>query len=287
VCGQGHFRERFQIQDVATRERFKLSECRFCGVGHIAPVPRDLSRYYRTDVGQAMKTRPSGVYQNLKNVLLETETRRIQKRFQRGQIVDIGCGIGDFSRLLHKKGYELFCADSAEEKPLLVRDSNIPYHRIDYGSYEITGLHPSNGRLAVLRHVLEHIVDPFSFLRKISADYGVDFLYVAVPNSSSLKARMLGIYNCHLEPPFHIWHFSKKSLFLLLEKTGFRVQDHGYDTIPSIVPSIYRYLRLKGISDKITRLLHPKGALATLSLPLDFLIPHDVLWVMAGRKALT
>lgn len=280
---EGTFSEKsVSIPDVETLEEFRLHFCRRCGVGRTLPVPDDLSPYYSTGLGQEYVGRQNRVHQALKNVLLRWELARV-RRAARGTILDVGCGCGDFAALLRASGFEVACADAGDE-PALVREAGIPYHRIDYETYEIDGFCPDKNVTVVLRHVLEHVKEPAKFLRKLAGDYGARSFYIAVPNSASIKNALLGRYDFHLDPPRHLWHFSKKSLFALLETEGLRAVEHGYDTLPTLVPSLYRFLKLRRFPAAVYGPFRPRRALATISIPLEFLAPTDVIWVRAEKR---
>jgi hypothetical protein len=110
---------------------------------------------------------------------------------------------------------------------------------------------------------------------------GASACYIVVPNAASVERRLLGRYWALWDPPRHLWHFTPASLQTLLQRLGMSVAAAGYDTIPNLLASLYRGLRLAGISPRLYNLFSPRGTLNSLAAPLNLLLPHNVLWVIA------
>lgn len=268
--------------DAVSGERFAIVRCPRCGVMRTIPVPADLGPYYDSDIGRLMKDRPTPIHTTLKAILLSRELRRLPAGAEAGPILDIGCGSGDLAYAAFRRGQPVIAADVAAERPVMIRDiAAIPYHRIDFERCDIDGLKPLRACTVVLRHVLEHLRDPRAFLRRL-ADYGMAHAYVVVPNVDCLERRLLGTYWYAWDPPRHLWHFDAGSLRTMLAVAELRVVDWGYDTIPNLIPSLYRYLRLRGWPPALYGLFSPKGTLSSLSTPLNLLLPRNVLWALAA-----
>lgn len=286
ICGQDvTFRKVLDVRDVVSREAFVVVACPSCGVLRTLPVPADLRPYYETDMGEMMKMSPSAVHTALKRLLLAAELRRLVDRGDPGTFLDVGCGTGDFASLIYQKGFRVVTVDAAEERPLMIRSIDaIPYHRIDFDRYEIQGLAPGGRYTVILRHVLEHVKDPRALLRRLIG-YGASRCYIVVPNSASLERRLLGRYWNLWDPPRHLWHFDARSLQLVLHGERLRVLKMGYDTIPNLLPSLYRWLRLHQAPSWLYEGCSPKGVLTSLSTPLNALLPRNVLWVLGETTA--
>lgn len=126
----------------------------------------------------------------------------LKKKFKKGnKIVEVGCGKGEFLSIIKKDKYFFYEGyDSTYEgndKKIIKRYLN------------------SNDRIktdiVVLRHVLEHIPKPFTFLKKIKKIFGSAFIFIEVPNYSWI-IKNNAFYDITYE---HVNYFSKKSLRLI------------------------------------------------------------------------
>ncbi len=95
----------------------------------------------------------------------------VEARMGRVDLVEVGCGKGTFLELLLGRGIDVAGFDPTYE------GSN-PLVRKEYFSEEL-GL---RGEGLILRHVLEHIEDPVSFLERLAeANGGRGLIYIEVP----------------------------------------------------------------------------------------------------------
>lgn len=283
VCGMPKtFNFLFETKNIRAKELFSIGACELCGVKKVLNVPEDINKYYRDC---HMKQKTNKVYSFFKEILLKMELKRILKFSGRNTIfLDIGCGIGNLTRLIHKNALKVVAIDADPKRPICVESiMEIPYHTLDFSSCEINGIHRVDNATVILRHVLEHIIDPEALIKKLMS-YGATGFYVVVPNHSSVEDKIFGQYNFYYDPPFHLWFFNKKTLTKFFEKAGLRVVASGYDTIPGMVPSLHRFLMLHNCPKAIGEIFHPQGVFSTLSTPFNFLLPHNVAWVFARQE---
>ncbi len=244
------------------------------------PVPEDLSPYYARDFGGVMKRRGGSYYEKLKQWLLGRELRHMVKPGEKTTFLDVGCGCGDFSRLIAQKGYPVIAVDAAPGRPPEIAGMpEIPYHTIRFDTYEIEGLAPLRNGTIVLRHVLEHMQDPARFLQRMR-DYGIRTFYIAVPNADCFERHLYGGSWFLWDPPRHLWHFNHASIRQLLERLGIPVVRRGYTVSPTLIPSLYRWMRLHKFPESIYRHFGLKSSLTSLCGVFNLLIPTNVLWVV-------
>ena len=102
---------------------------------------------------------------------LEDVRAIIERYFAGKQLIEVGCGKGYFLEFLHKSGYEITGIDPAYE-------GNNP--KVIKARFEASLGLSAEG--IVLRHVLEHISNPFAFLSAIAqANGGKGYIYIEVP----------------------------------------------------------------------------------------------------------
>jgi hypothetical protein len=95
----------------------------------------------------------------------------VKKYFQGKSLIEVGCGKGYFLEHLRTLGFNITGIDPAYEGD----NPNVVKAHFDRGlGFSAEGI--------VLRHVLEHICDPFSFLAEMaSANGGKGVIYIEVP----------------------------------------------------------------------------------------------------------
>lgn len=134
----------------------------------------------------------------------------------KGTALEIGCGDGYFLSLLKSKGWEVYGCDpspAAEEAKNIFGAENVKQDFFSKKLYEGTKFN-----LVVMRHLLEHIPYPISFLQEVSAILKPDaLLAIEVPNVfTSLKEGVAGDF-CHE----HLSYFTSQSMAITLGKAGF------------------------------------------------------------------
>ncbi|NBC17464.1 MAG: methyltransferase domain-containing protein [Bacteroidetes bacterium] len=138
-------------------------------------------------------------------------------------VIDIGCGKGDFLELLCEKGVRQGIGFDPSYDPELTENGtghDVTVIR-DYYSEAYTDYHAD---LVTCRHVLEHVPDPTAFLRSVRhtvGDRAETGVFFEVPN---VRATLhdLAIWDLIYE---HCSYFSAASLEYLFAHSGFVVQD--------------------------------------------------------------
>lgn len=148
-----------------------------CPVGNVALVEDLETGLVYNDAFQADKIIYDSHYNNeqANSVLfrdhLESVAEKICRIIGKESIVEVGCGKGFFLEMLSARGCEITGFDPAYE-------GNNPNVRKEY-------FHPGlgfKGKGLVLRHVLEHISEPYRFLCQLAeANGGQGLIYIEVP----------------------------------------------------------------------------------------------------------
>jgi SAM-dependent methyltransferase len=153
-----------------------------------------------------------------------TLAQRLVERYDLRQkrVVEIGCGQGDFLRLLCEAGgnsgfgYDpSYVGDTSDDRVTILP--------IEYSERTIEGADPD---FVCCRHVLEHLDDPLAFVRSLLASLEAHphaVVYLEVPNGAyQLEQRVVWdlIYA-------HYGTYTASSLRNLLERAGFEILDVG------------------------------------------------------------
>jgi len=123
--------------------------------------------------------------------------------------------------------------------------------------------------------VLEHVENPWDYLKAAKRNLKKEGkIVIGVPNFQSLEFHFAKEYWFHLQPEFHLWHFSPKSLKMLLQKAGFSIENSDYWAIEHHLTGILQSFINKTSGSKenfLHRLL--KRSASGSSMPIG-----DVFW---------
>lgn len=139
-----------------------------------------------------------------------------------GRVLDIGCGNGEFLMRMKQRGFKVEGTEwSPQSAARIPKDAGIPVHVGDLLSLD---LRPGSYDLISIWHVLEHVRQPDSTLRRVAELLKPGgTLIIAVPNADSRQARRFGPHWLHHDPPRHLFGFGPDSLTQLLKKSSFDV----------------------------------------------------------------
>ncbi|MBO8143316.1 MAG: class I SAM-dependent methyltransferase [Thermodesulfobacterium sp.] len=146
------------------------------------------------------------------------------KAQERGRLLDIGCGNGQFLYRMRELGWEVV---GVEPDPEAVRIAKEQFGlEIFEGNIEQVELPPNSFDAITMNHVIEHVSDPIGTLGKCYRllKHGGK-LVIVTPNIQSLGLHLFGKYWRGWEVPRHLFLFSPKSLRMCAERAGFKVQE--------------------------------------------------------------
>lgn len=221
ICGGEFSGTRFAALDVEG-SRYEVLFCEACGLGKTEPfLPEDeLKRIYSGSYRKDDSTRFPAILERLISIVRDSRRRSVEKYARKGRILDVGCGRGDFLLKMLGRGWEC-CGLELDER---VARHNRPGMELKYGS--LSGHRFPDGYFSAITfwHVFEHLRDPERALNECSRILKPGGLLVAaVPNMESFQSRLSGRGWFHLDPPFHLYHYSARNMKRLLEKSGFEV----------------------------------------------------------------
>ena len=190
------------------------------------------------------------------------------------RILDGGCGTGEFINSL-KSNYQVEGYEPEQRVANWVRKQySLPIHAGDSSTLPTDIEHFD---LITMWHVLEHVPDPVAELHSLGGILkSGGKLLIAVPNITSADAMIYGSNWVALDAPRHLWHFSKKQISLLADKTGFTLTKSG------MLPLDVYYNSLLSEKNCIAHNGYSQLALTPLRLP--FSVISSLLYGMITGK---
>ncbi len=155
------------------------------------------------------------VYHLVKNVALKNKLKLINAQTEKGTILDIGAGTGDFLIAANKDGWETTGIEPNEKAKAIAVKKGVSF------ADHLSDLKDHSFDVITMWHVLEHVPnldDYLSELKRLIKPSGT--IVVAVPNFKSFDANYYGRFWAAYDVPRHIWHFSKVAIKKLFAEKG-------------------------------------------------------------------
>lgn len=240
--------------------RWNFLECPGCGLTWLSPRPtgRDMARAYRHyfthEQGQGRTLRFPGMQERVQRAILsahfsyrglartegERDTGHVLGRIAAlrdyagtkvmftgsaagSTLLDVGSGEGRFLARMRGLGWKVQGVESDGRAVEVARRN----HGLEVVEADIAEANLPEGAFDVvtLRHVLEHVPDPVALLTGVHRTLRPGGLLVLLtPNVDSLGHRLLGEGWRGLEPPRHLYLFSKRTLATSVQRAGFSIQ---------------------------------------------------------------
>lgn len=230
VCSSTELKFFVNTKDFSlTKEEFELLQCQQCSfvfTNHI-PTKEQIGPYYafkayvsHTNDNQGLINR---LFQIVRKRTLKQKSNWVQSLFtgHKGKMLDIGAGIGAFAHSMQEKGWEVIGiepddATRARAKSIYNLDLKGPN-----ALFEITD---NSIDIVTMWHVLEHVHDLDDYLKAIQKiTKSNSKIIIAVPNYTSFDARFYKQYWAALDVPRHLYHFSPKSMEILLARFNMQI----------------------------------------------------------------
>lgn len=140
-----------------------------------------------------------------------------------GKALDIGCGIGNYLRILREFGWEVYGIEPSEKAAktgrekfgLNVRSGTLLDHRFPDDYFHFISMN----------HVLEHLYNPVEVLTEAKRILNPDgMILIRTPNMDSFGYKRFGKNWGPLETPRHLIIYQQQSNAVLADKTGLRLK---------------------------------------------------------------
>jgi 2-polyprenyl-3-methyl-5-hydroxy-6-metoxy-1,4-benzoquinol methylase len=237
VCGGTELKPFLTTTDFTlSKEEFSLVECSVCNLVITSPRPEtiDLGKYYQSNdyISHTSKanTLADVLYLIARKFTLRSKRKLVNNLQQvKGNLLDIGCGTGDFLATCRDDGWKVYGVEPNESAALSAKQKGIQ-------TIETLDKVSGSFQLITLWHVLEHIPDLNETLQKIRALLSPDgVLLIAVPNHSSADGKTYKEYWAGFDVPRHLWHFNQQNMEQLLSKNSLTLQK----TLPLVLDAFY------------------------------------------------
>ena len=188
------------------------------------PSLENLGKYYESEdyISHTDNKRSlfEKLYHFIKSIALKNKLNLINSlQPNKGKILDIGAGTGDFLSVAKNDGWQTIGVEPSERAKSTAINKGISFVQ------ETSELENHTFDVISMWHVLEHVPDldkQIIELKRLLKPTGT--LIIAVPNFKSFDAKHYGKFWAAFDVPIHFWHFSKTAIKLLFEKEEMKLE---------------------------------------------------------------
>ena len=228
--------------------RFDIYRCTTCGFGQTIPeIPADrigeiYTRFYprknTINLDEIKKQQRVKIMTPILRWLLGVNNTAHYHIRKGSKVLDVGCGDCTSIREINAFGAEAYGIEPDQNIREMVETLGLSvhvgmFHEMPYADVFFDYI--------TMSQVLEHVHDPIELLRsfrRILKDNGQ--IIVGIPNIDSRLRKRYGTRWLNWHVPYHINHFSRKSLFCMAEKSGYTIRK-----IKTITPNLWVELQRK------------------------------------------
>lgn len=193
-------------------------------VTHPQPVEKELVKYYESDdyISHTDGKRSvfEKMYQFIKNITLKNKLNLVNSlQYQKGRLLDIGAGTGDFLNVVKKDGWQISGIEPSEKAKSIAIKKGISFQE------KLSDFEDHSFDVITMWHVLEHVPnleDQIKELKRLLKPTGT--ILIAVPNFNSYDAKRYGTFWAAYDVPRHLWHFSKTAIAKLFERENLKLE---------------------------------------------------------------
>ena len=224
LCGENNEKQ------IVNRGKFDLVTnvviCKNCGLSYLSPrldkesytdfYRHEYDRLYRSDIHRSKPktaTLPNPIEARLNSLGILKETA--------GKILEIGSGAGE--NLLHFKSLfpksELYAIEPSEVSKKILQENKVTWIGGDVDQ-EWEGNYKETFDIVIMRHVLEHFMDPVAVMKKVKSVIAKNgFVYIAVPNNLFPTQDLQDSWFRNV----HTYYFNRYSLKNLCKLAGLKL----------------------------------------------------------------
>jgi 2-polyprenyl-3-methyl-5-hydroxy-6-metoxy-1,4-benzoquinol methylase len=230
LCNSEQINPLLTVKDHSvSQESFVIWQCNQCTLRFTQDVPDEASigSYYRSENYISHSNTSKGgvnrMYQKVRNYTLDTKANLIKSHtVDKGKILDLGAGTGAFLATMKNKGWDIRGIEPDEGAREVAKNT---FH-IELGETKELQELPKSGFDAItLWHVLEHVHQLHLYVEQLKSLLKPEGkLFIAVPNYTSVDHSIYKLYWAAYDVPRHLYHFTPKSIRILMKGHGLRVE---------------------------------------------------------------
>ena len=188
------------------------------------PSLENLGKYYESEdyISHTDNKRSlfEKLYHFIKSIALKNKLNLINSlQPNKGKILDIGAGTGDFLSVAQNDGWQTIGVEPSAKAKSIAMNKGVSFVELT------TELENNSFDVISMWHVLEHVPDldkQIKELKRLLKPTGT--LIIAVPNFKSFDAKHYGKFWAAYDVPIHFWHFSKKAIQLLFKREEMKLE---------------------------------------------------------------
>jgi SAM-dependent methyltransferase len=236
ICGASSERQRLRADTVfGGREEHNFWHCRNCDAVYLYPVPslEEEARFYREEFGKFMSSR-SGSDRDWSNAEAHRRTNQdqverrwpfLEAHLHRGMdLLEIGCSSGFMMDAFREHGLNCVGIEpSGEFLSFLEKNKHVAYQSLE----ELRSKNSIKFDLIVHFFVLEHIRDPFSFLKKtyeLLKPKGKIIAEIPCVNDPLTSLYIIPSFEKFYWSIAHHYYYGPKSLSYILDKLNLKYE---------------------------------------------------------------
>ncbi|WP_111598729.1 class I SAM-dependent methyltransferase [Chitinophaga skermanii] len=231
VCNSDKIHPQLSAEDyTVSHEVFDIWHCDACTARFTqnVPVSSEIGRYYQSQEYISHSETKEGLvnrlYHSVRKITMRSKQNWVKSaaNLKTGSLLDVGCGTGAFIHYMQQIGWTVTGLEpderARENAAKLYNLQPLPPSTL----YELPA---QSFDVITMWHVLEHVHDLHQYLdqlKRLVKPGGA--ILIAVPNYTSLDAKHYGKYWAAYDVPRHLYHFSPKSMQILLEQHGIQIK---------------------------------------------------------------
>lgn len=259
VCGSASIKPLFSAKDyTVSGENFSIWECSDCTLRFTQDAPGldAIGRYYKSEDYISHTNTSRGLinklYQAVRKRTLKQKRQLVCKTTSKkqGSLLDVGSGTGSFVKEMKDHGWQVTGLEPDTDARKVAKEH---FDCELQDSDELFSLASDSFDAITLWHVLEHVheltgyINQLKFLLKSGGR-----LIVAVPNYTSIDAFKYKENWAAYDVPRHLYHFSPRSMQILMEKMGMQILEYKpmwFDSFyVSLLSSKYKHQTTRWVS---------------------------------------